>query len=85
MAYDLFYRRQVSGSFSRDKSATAAVAVTGVGVLALLGSLFMLHKARRAAENQRYRREYGRGLKTTMEVPAISDRDLVMFPHDAWR
>lgn len=75
MPYDLFYRRQVPRA-----SAVAA----GAGVLAALGAALLVPRALRRREVAHYRREYAGDLRRTVEVPAISDADLVMTPRERW-
>lgn len=75
MPYDLFYRRQVPG--------TSAVAA-GAAVLAVLGAAQIVPLLFRRREVARYRREYAGDLRRTVEVPAISDADLVKIPREEW-
>ena len=84
MAYDIFYRRQVRGFFSRDDSPVSARAAGGVAVLAALGALLLVPRTLRRLDDRRVRREFGEGLDKTQEVQAISDADLVRIPRETW-
>jgi hypothetical protein len=84
MAYDLILRRQTPTNYSRD-SATPVDPRSMLGqlsVLALIVCLPVLPEIMRAAETSRLRREYrsdlvGRELQRTVEMPAVSMKELV--------
>ena len=82
MAYDLFYRRQTPGTFSRGATTTVGIA----GGLALLGAIgaLLIPKVVRRTEIKRYRSEYAGNLRATQELPVIPMADLMRQPRDHW-
>jgi hypothetical protein len=84
MAYDLFFRKQIPSSFSREGAVPGALA-GGVGILAAI-ALILIPRTKRRAEAAKYRREYAYDyygdtpkyeLSRTREMPSIPMTELL--------
>lgn len=84
MAYDLVLRRRTPHDYSRDSAAPVdpRSMLGQLGVLALVVLLPVLPEVLQAARDMRLRREYrsdarGRDLHATVEMPAVSMREMI--------
>lgn len=76
MSYDLALRRRLQRDYSRGDEPRPPRAHTGAS-LALAALTLLLPSLARRAESAAYRRSYGRGLKVTQEVPAVTMHEIV--------
>jgi hypothetical protein len=83
MAYDLFRHKQTPTNHSITLPPKHASTVERVLLGATAATMLyeLLAKVKRDSEKQTYKRSYGEGLKTTVEMPAMPMRELQAIPY----